>query len=171
MDAIKMSDMAVFEVASWYNDAEDKAEMIRELCTRLLRHLGLWSLTIPLEALAVLLTKGKVAVALIEDCADDPGMPNLATLHFDITTDCLVVSQQPARLGTLAGLSSAERKVIINECSQACSFLDQWLWVPDKVEVQFLMHTMIWEVSSILRDVESYLVAVETEDHHNRRVL
>ena len=162
MDAVKLNDSAVMEMLRWYQASGDTAEMTRELCTRLLRHLGVWSLTIPLEALAVLLTKGKVASQGVheEDCT----LPDFPSLHCDITTDCLAVLPQPGRLGTLAGLSSMERRVITNECSQACTFLGDWMWMPGNSDVQNDLYKLIWEAWAILQDVRSYSDAVAEKD-------
>ena len=161
MDAVKLNDCTVMEMLSWYQASGDTAEMTRELCIRLLRHLGVWSLTIPLEALAVLLTKGKVASQGVREV--DCTLPDFPSLHCDIKTDCLAVSPRPCRLGTLAGLSSTERGVITNECSQACTFLGDWMWMPGK-DVQNDLYKLIWEAWSILQDVKSYLDAVAEKD-------
>lgn len=142
-----LSDGAVILVAAaWFREDEDFVEMQRELCIRLLRHLGWWSLSIPLAVMATLLTKGKVVATGPPDA--DP---------TSITTESLAPSFQKHGLVRLMSVSEAERLQIRKECEAVITGLDNWLWKPDKTDDECCMHSLVSEVKLVLTDVATFL--------------
>lgn len=142
---------AILVAAAWFKEAEDFVEMQRELCIRLLRHLGWWSVSSPLAVMATLLTKGKVV-------ATTPGVdPTSAT--DSITTESLAPNFRKFGLAGLVSepVSEAERLQIRRECEAVITGLEEWLWKPDKSDDECSIYSLVVEVKLVLTDVATFL--------------
>ncbi len=147
MDDLINSGAAIQVATTWFNQDEDFVEMQRELCIRLVRHLGWWSLSQPLVTMAVLLTKGKVG-------ATGPADSDLTS----ITPLSLVPGPSKHGLVRLMFLSEAERLQIRTECHAVIEGLDKYyLWKPDKSDDECSVYSLVCEVKLVLTDAATLL--------------
>lgn len=141
--ALCLSNGAAIQVAAaWFAEDEDFFEMQRELCIRLLRYLGWWSLSQPLAVMATLLTKGKVA-------ATGPADADLTS----ITPLSLAPNLTKHGLVRLISLPDTERRQIVMECQDVIARLDDFLWKPDKTDDECTVYSLVYEVKLILAEV------------------
>ena len=142
-----LSDDAALRVATaWFAENEEFFEMQRELCIRLLRHLGWWSLSQPLAVMATLLTKGKVA-------ATGPTDSDLTS----ITPMSLAPSLSKHGLVRLTLLGDPERLQIVKECHDVIARFDNFMWKPDKTDDECSVYGLVYEVKLVLVDVVTFL--------------
>lgn len=132
---------AIIVVGNWLQEegAEDDLMVCKNLCIQLIRHLGIWTATMPLAELAVLLLKGRVT--------------NEGLDPTSIVVESLWPGKFKRSFWTLAQIPRAQAQQMCKECQIATHTLSTWLW-KIKTDDEAILYDLIYEVFLIFEEVE-----------------